>query len=117
MLAAARTSADRPSRPRWRRTRSLLPAAARQAAGRANGSALRCFGAPPTMWPIAVRLSTWSQTILNTASSGTLRNAPGMPHSQSQNSSEAITSTGFRVKRLASSSGVTVSPSSRWMAK
>ena len=69
------------------------------------------------MWPIGARLSTWSQTIFSTASNGTLRNAPTIPHIQSQNISDDITSTGLSVKRRASSIGVIVSPSIRWMAR
>jgi len=49
--------------------------------------------------------------ILVTASIGTERIAPGTPHNQNQNTSEIMTRIGLSVNRLASSIGVTVSPS------
>ncbi len=69
------------------------------------------------MWPSAARPGSRSQTILNTASSGTDSSAPGMPQSQFQNSSEAMTNTGFSVNRRASSMGVIVSPSRMWITR
>jgi hypothetical protein len=51
------------------------------------------------------------------ANMGTDNIAPGTPHIQNQKTSDTITRTGFRVKRLASSIGVTVSPSIRWMPR
>src|SRR6185437_8357146 len=49
--------------------------------------------------------------ILVIASMGTERIAPGIPHIQNQKTSEMMTRTGLRVKRLARSIGVRVSPS------
>ena len=51
------------------------------------------------------------------ASIGTARIAPGTPHIQYQKMSDKMMSTGLRVKRRASSMGVIVSPSIRWMPK
>src|SRR6185437_5856523 len=51
--------------------------------------------------------------ILVIASMGTERIAPGIPHIQNQKTSEMMTRTGLRVKRLARSIGVTVSPSTK----
>jgi hypothetical protein len=49
--------------------------------------------------------------ILAIANIGIERITPGIPHIQNQKTSEVMTSTGFRVNRLAKSNGVTVSPS------
>jgi hypothetical protein len=66
---------------------------------------------PSRKWPNAANGRTRSQMILVTASIGTERIAPGMPHIQNQKTSEMMTRTGLRVNRLARSIGVTVSPS------
>jgi hypothetical protein len=49
--------------------------------------------------------------ILGTAKMGIERIAAGIPHIQNQKTSEMMTRTGLRVNRLASSIGVTLSPS------
>jgi hypothetical protein len=54
-------------------------------------------------------------TIFITANNGVESSAPGMPHSQSQNISDEITTTGLRVKRRARSMGVIVSFSRTWI--
>jgi len=54
-----------------------------------------------------------SQIILAMASIGIARIAPGTPHTQYQNTTARMISTGLIVKRLASSNGVLVSPSMR----
>ena len=61
-----------------------------------------------------------SQSIANNLddrSIGTAKIAPGTPHIQYQKIRDRITATGLMVNRFASSSGVTVSPSSTWMPK
>jgi hypothetical protein len=66
---------------------------------------------PSRKWPKAANDRTRSQMVFAIASIGTERITPGIPHIQNQKTSEMMTRTGLRVKRLARSIGVTVSPS------
>src|SRR5665647_2576850 len=66
---------------------------------------------PSRKWPNAASGRTRSQIILAIASMGTARIAPEIPHIQNQKTSAIMTRTGLRVNRLATSIGVTVSPS------
>ena len=59
----------------------------------------------------------WSQKILNVASSGTARNAPGTPQIQKKNASPMKIATGLSVSRCPSSIGVTRFAWSRLMAR
>jgi hypothetical protein len=61
------------------------------------------------MCPMGFSGSIRSATILEIARRGTARSAPGIPQIVCQKNNEMITSTGFKVKRFASSIGVIVS--------
>src|SRR3954466_13912663 len=71
----------------------------------------------PIRCPTGLRDRTWSQRILNIAKRGTASRAPGMPQIVCQKNRDTITRTGFRVKRLANSMGVIVSPSAMWISR
>jgi len=74
-------------------------------------------GSPPMKCPNGRSVSMRSQMILSMASIGVASTAPTTPHIQYQKITPIVTSTGFTVNRAASSIGVTVSPSAKWIRK